>query len=118
MLEASAPAAEEAAGLAEEASSEEDNEGEEAEEEAPAGMGGFVQFRSWRLGALVVEAHRMGMWDVPGPHAPLRTFDRGLSPYRIHPAGYKSEGTRHLAGWTNFQAAEADVPDMLIPEEE
>lgn len=58
---------------------------------------------------------------MPGPHAPFRTFDRnknGLSPYRIHPAGYKSEGTRHLAGWTNFQAAEADVPDMLIPEEE
>lgn len=39
----------------------------------------------------------------------------------MHPlllAGCKSEGTRHLAGWTNFRAAEADVPDMLVPEEE
>ena len=36
----------------------------------------------------------------------------------VLPAGYKSEGTRHLAGWTNFRAAEADVPDMLVPEEE
>lgn len=40
VLEASAPAAEEAAGLAEEASSEEESEGEEAEQEAPAGVGG------------------------------------------------------------------------------
>ena len=32
--------------------------------------------------------------------------------------GYKSEGTRHLAGWTNFRAAEPDVPDMMVPQEE
>lgn len=33
-------------------------------------------------------------------------------------AGYKSEGTRHLAGWTNFRPAEADLPDMAVPEDE
>ncbi len=32
--------------------------------------------------------------------------------------GYRSEGTRHLAGWTHFREAEADLPDMLVPPEE
>jgi hypothetical protein len=32
--------------------------------------------------------------------------------------GYQSAGTRHLVGWTNFRAAEADVPNMMVAEEE
>ncbi|KAI3438631.1 hypothetical protein D9Q98_001053 [Chlorella vulgaris] len=31
---------------------------------------------------------------------------------------YRSQGTGHLQGWTNFQAAEADVPKMLVAEDE
>ncbi|KAL4859907.1 Mannan endo-1 [Chlorella vulgaris] len=31
---------------------------------------------------------------------------------------YRSQGTGHLQGWTNFQAAEADVPNMLVAEDE
>ncbi|KAL4425723.1 hypothetical protein ABPG75_009739 [Micractinium tetrahymenae] len=34
------------------------------------------------------------------------------------PGGYRSEGTRRPSGWTDFRPAEAEVPDMLVAEDE
>lgn len=44
---------------------------------------------------------------TPCPHPPLAP-----------PGAYRSEGTRHLAGWTHFRPAEAEQPNMLVAEEE
>lgn len=61
---------------------------------------------------------RQSMYDQSATPQPSPTTPTLPGLHFVCTAGYKSEGTRHLAGWTNFRAAEADVPDMLVPQDE
>jgi len=54
----------------------------------------------------------------PQPPASLPMSHRALLIFALAAGGYQSEGTHHLKGWTNFRPAEAEVPDMLVAEDE
>ena len=51
--------------------------------------------------------------------SPCRSLPCPCPLLRVPCAGaYRSEGTRHLPGWTHFRPAEAEQPMMLVPEQE
>lgn len=105
---------------------QEEEEGEEeaaseSEEEGAAPPGSRIRLRAGGAAEQLVLAALAGSfgrcWAPATPAIPCN-----LPPACLLPAagagGYQSAGTRHLKGWTHFRAAEAEVPDMLVEEEE